>query len=129
MGLEVRLAEPVGTHVGVSLSRRKRRMPEDLLNATKVRPALKEVGRGRVTQSVRRDVLDAGAPGRTVDERSDLSLVDPLTADPEQEGRTGGRRGEAWTADLEPPGDGLGSGNPERDHALLGPLAHDPQET
>ena len=55
-------------------------MTQDLLHATEVRAARKEVGRRCVPQAVRRDVVDPCERRQVVDRLTDLALPPTLPA-------------------------------------------------
>src|SRR5690606_9574348 len=106
---------------------RERGMPEELLDDAQIGPALEEMGRSAVAQSVGaevRRVLDVLE--HAVHHLPDLALIDPTSASTEEEGRAAAGAGQLWPPDAQPLLEGLSGGQAVGHPALLVPLADDP---
>src|SRR5660397_130685 len=119
MRLLERRTQALSRDVRVPLGRREARVTQDFLDAAQVGPALQQVRRRRVTQGVRRDVVDPGERGDLVRDRAYLALVDPTAATSQQQRSAGQISRACGTSPVEPLPYRVGSRHTERHDALL----------
>src|SRR5512138_146342 len=130
--LAVHRAQPCGIEVRVFLGRRERRVAQQLLDRAQVRARLEQVGRERVTQSVRRDLDGQPCSAQpTLQEPRHRARRESSAAGIDEHGLAsiGVRRLPApFPAERQVRRERLPGALPERRDALLVPLADDAQE-
>ena len=103
-------------------------MPEQFLDCAQIGTAFEQMGRGRMPETVRRQIRRVDDPDPLVDETSYRSLIDPAAASSQEHRRTASLPDQLRARLVQPTTKYLGGRDAVRDRAFLAPLPEDPDD-